>query len=66
MQLLAVAAALDGSHHQVFRCDKRQIVPHELFHDLLIHVQPLRDVLHKTQHAIRCKKCLRQTDAAVG
>ena len=65
MQLLAVAAALDRGHHQIFRCNERQIVTNQLFHDLLIHMQPLRDVLHKAQHTVRCKKCLRQTDAAV-
>ena len=66
MQLLAVAAALDGGHHQILRRNERQIIPHELLHDLLVDVQPLRDVLHEPQHAVGGKERLRQADAAVG
>ena len=66
MQLLAVAAALDGGHHQIFRRNERQIVGNELCHDLLVDVQPFRHVLHDAQDGVHSKEGLREGDAAVG
>ena len=45
MQLLSVAAVLHAFHHQIFRGDKGQILPHSLLHDFLVDVQAVGHIL---------------------
>ena len=66
MQLLPVAAAFDGLHEQILRRNERQIFPHGLVHDLLVHPQSPAYILQQTQDRIGAEKALRQGQAAVG
>ncbi len=66
MKLLPVAAAFDGFHKQILRCNERQIFSHGLVHDLLVHPQSPAYILQQAQDSVRAEKALRQGQTAVG
>ena len=66
MQLLTVAAVLDALHHQIFRGNEGQILPHGLLYDLFVHVQAVGDVLCQPENGVGAEEALRHGDAPVG
>ena len=66
MELLTVAAPLDGLHHQILRGHEGQIFPDGPLYDLFVHMESVGDVLGKAQNGIGAEEALRQTDPPVG
>ena len=65
MQVLTVAAALYGVHHDVLGCHERQLVHHMGLDNLGVNHQTGNDVDHDVQNSIDCEECLRNRNALV-
>ena len=66
MELLPVAAALDGLHHQVLRGQEGHILPDGLVHHLFVDPQAVCNVLGQAQNGVGAQKALGHGQAAVG
>jgi len=66
VQLLPVAAALDGLHHDVLGGEEGQVFADGAVNDLLVDVQTVGDILAQAQHGVRAEEALGQGNAAVG
>ena len=66
MELLTVAAMLDAFHHQVFRGNEGQVLPHSLLYDFFVHMQTVGDVLRQPENSVGAEEALGHGDAPVG
>ena len=66
MQLLAVAAFLDGFHHDVLAGHERQLSHHAAADNLGVNHQPVRNIQQNVQDGIGGQKALSHGDALVG
>ena len=65
VQVLTVAAALYGVHHDVLGCHERQLVHNVRLDDLRVNDQTGNDVDHDVEDCVNGKECLRHGNALV-
>ncbi len=60
MDLLSVAAALYSFHHDVLRCDEREVLIKELCNDRFIDMKVIDKVYGKSDYGIGAEEAFRK------